>query len=104
MPLTLSDFPDEMQMAFFIHDMLTDIWEGMSGMYMGKDWGGAPLLFDIYEVDDRKTILYLAKLYERLLMSYRAEEAEQRRKAEERKNKKTSAGGGGKTYTYNVTG
>jgi hypothetical protein len=39
------------------------------------------------------------KVYERILMNQRAEEANQRRKTEERK-----AISGGKNYTHNVSG
>lgn len=99
MPLTESDFPDEVQVAFFMFNLLSDVWEGMSGSYMGKDWGGCSLLFDTYKVDNPREVLYFMKTYERILMNYRYEEAEKRRKAEERKAKS-----GGKNYTHNVKG
>lgn len=99
MPLTESDFPAEVQVAFFMFNLLSDVWEGMSGTYMGKDWSHCQQLFDIYEVEDKKTTLYFMKLYERTLMNQRAEDAEQRRKQEERKAKS-----GGKQYTHNVSG
>lgn len=101
MPLKPSDFPAEVQVAFFVFDMLSDVWEGMSGTYMGKDWSGAELIFSIYEIEDRRIILYLAKMYERAVVLSRMQEAEQKRKAEERKQKASS---GGKKYTHNVTG
>jgi len=101
MPLTESDFPAEVQVAFFMFSLLSDVWDGMSGSYMGKDWSHCSQLFQIYEIDDQKTTIYLMKLYERILMNYRAEEAEKRRKQQERKAK---SGGSGKTYTHNVTG
>ena len=101
MPLTESDFPAEVQVAFFMFSLLSDVWDGMSGSYMGKDWSHCSQLFQIYEIDDQKTTIYLMKLYERILMNYRAEEAEKRRKQQERKAK---SGGSGKNYTHNVTG
>jgi len=100
MPLTQLDFPPEVQVAFFMFSLLSDVWDGMSGMYMGKDWSSANFLFKTYEVDSAKEILYFMKLYERELMSQRAEEADRKRKAEERKSKQ----GGGKNYTHNVKG
>lgn len=99
MPLTESDFPAEVQVAFFMFNLLSDVWEGMSGSYMGKDWSHCAQLFNIYEVDDQKTTIYFMKLYERILMNHRAEESEKRRKQEERKAKS-----GGKNYTHNVSG
>ena len=101
MPLTESDFPAEVQVAFFMFNLLSDNWEGMSGSYMGKDWSHCSQLFQIYGIEDQKTTIYLMKLYERILMNYRAEEAEKRRKQQERKAK---SGGSGKNYTHNVTG
>lgn len=100
MPLSSSDFPYEVQVAFFIWSLLSDNWEGMSGTYLGKVWSGLDYLFEIYEIADRKTILFLLKLYERLLVEHTAEEADKKRKAEERKAKT----GGGKQYTHNVKG
>lgn len=101
MPLTTSAFPEEVQVALFVYDMLTDVWDGMSGSFMGKDWAGAPLIFEIYEIQNRKEVLYIAKMYERIVMSARFKEADKKRKAEERKQ---SSAGGGKKFTHNVRG
>lgn len=99
MPLEPSDFPEEVQVAFFMFSLLPDHWEGMSGTYMGKYWDGIEYFFNLYEIEDRKTILYIMKSYENKLVAYRAEQADRRRKVEERKAKS-----GGKNYTHNVTG
>lgn len=100
MPLDASDLPEEVQVAFFMFSMLSDVFEGMSGTYMGKDWSHAKHLFELYEVDNPKIVVYFMKMYERILMDYRAQEAEKKRKAEERKSK----AGGGKNFTHNVRG
>ncbi len=99
MPLTLSDFPHEVQVAFFIFDFLPDNWEGMSGSYLGKLWDGIEYLFKVYKVSDESTILYIMKLWEGTIISHRSKKAEHKRKAEERKS-----AGGGKNYTHNVKG
>ena len=99
MPLELSDFPEEVQVAFFMFSLLPDHWEGMSGSYMGKYWDGIDYFFKLYEVENPRVILYFMKLYENQLVAYKAEKAEQKRKAEERKAKS-----GGKNYTHNVKG
>jgi len=99
MPLSQTDFPTELQVAFFMYDLLSDVYEGMSGTYMGKDWSHCDQLFKIWEVEDPKTTMYFMKVYERIIIQDRAEAAERRRKAEERKSK-----GGGKNYTHNVKG
>jgi hypothetical protein len=100
MPLAEQDFPAEVQVAFFMFNLLSDHWEGMSGTYMGKLWEPCDMLFKLYEVEDKKTIFYFMKLYEKLLVNYRAEQADKRRKEEERKAKS----GGNKNYTHNVKG
>ena len=99
MPLEPSDFPEEVQVAFFMFNLLPDHYEGMSGTYMGKNWDGREYFFKLYDVDDRKNIIYLMKMYEIKIVNYRAEKAEQKRKAQERKAKS-----GGKNYTHNVKG
>jgi hypothetical protein len=99
MPLELSEFPEEVQVAFFMFSLLPDHYEGMSGTYMGKYWDGIDYFFKIYEVDRPKEILYFMKLYENILVSHRAEQAEKKRKAEERRAKS-----GGKTYAHNIKG
>ena len=88
MPLNPSDFPEEVQVAFFMFSLLPEHWEGMSGTYMGKYWDGIEYFFKLYEVDDRKTILYIMKIYESKLVNYRAEQAEIKRKNEDTKSKK----------------
>ena len=101
MPLEPSDFPEEVLVAFFIYGLLSDVWDGMSGMYMGKDWSQADQLFKLYEVDDPKVVMFFAKMYERVIVEHRAKEAERKRKAQERR-----AGGStpGRAYTHKVSG
>ena len=101
MPLAPSEFPEEVQVAFFMFSLLPDHWEGMSGTYMGKYWDGIDYFFKLYEIDKPKVILYLMKMYEGCLVSYRAEKQEKKRKAEERKAKSKS---GGKNFAHNVKG
>lgn len=99
MPLEPSDFPEEVQVAFFMFSLLPDHWEGMSGTYMGKYWDGIDYFFKLYDIDSPKDTLYIMKLYENELVSFRAQKAEERRKAEERKAKS-----GGKNYAHNIQG
>lgn len=100
MPLSISEFPEEVQVAFFVFSLLPDHWEGMSGSYMGKYWDGIDYYFKVYEVEEPKTILYLMKLYESKLVGYRATKAEERRKAEERKARSKAPSGG--KFTHNI--
>lgn len=99
MPLEISDLPSEVQVAFFIFGFLEDNWEGMSGTYLGKRWNNLQYLFNLYEVEEQKTILTIMKMYEGIIIEYREKKAEEKRKAEKRKS-----AGGGKKYTHNVKG
>ena len=99
MPLETSDFPNEVQVAFFIFGFLEDNWDGMSGTYLGKYWSNIEFLFDLHKVEEPKTIMYIMKMWETTLIDYRAEKAERKRKADERRS-----AGGGKNYTHNVKG
>ena len=99
MPLESSSFPEEVQVAFFVYGLLPDRWEGMSGTYLGKDWNSLNHIFELYEIDNQKEVFFFSKIYENLVVSFKAEEAEKKRKAEERKAK---SAGGGKQFTHNV--
>ena len=87
MPLDASAFPVEVQVAFFVFDLLSDRWEGMSGTYLGKDWSPAKFIMETFEIEDIKTIVFFAKLYDNILMKERAEAASKKQKAEERRAK-----------------
>ena len=100
MPLEATAFPAEVQVAFFVYGYLSDVWEGMSGSYMGKDWSFIPTLFKLFKVDDPKIILYFMKMYEGIIVKDRAQEQDRKRKADNRKRQQAS----GKTYTHNVQG
>jgi len=87
MPLEASAFPQEVQVAFFMFDLLSDRWDGNTGMFMGKDWAPIDFLFNLYGFDDKKDIIYFMKMYENLVINEKAEQAERKRKAAERKAK-----------------
>ena len=46
MPPTVEDYPLEVQVAFLLHDLLPDRWDGMSGSYMGKDFSSIGTLLE----------------------------------------------------------
>ncbi len=99
MPLDPSDFPYEVQVAFFIFGFLEDRIEGMSGTYMGKVWSNVEYLFNAHEVEERQVVLRILKMYESIIVDYQGEKAKKQRKAEERRS-----AGGGKQYTHSVKG
>jgi len=86
--------------AFFVYSYLSDVWEGMSGSYMGKDWSQVQDLFNVFEIEDQKVVLYFMKMYEGIVVVDRARDQERKRKAADRKRQQ----GDGKTYAHNVRG
>ena len=99
MPLETSEFPYEVQVAFFVFSFLEDRIEGMSGTYMGKVWSNIDYLFEVYSVDEPRIVLYFMKLWEGIVVAHNHEKADRKRKAEERRS-----AGGGKQYTHSVKG
>ena len=94
MPLEASAFPYEVQVAFFVFDLLPDKWDGMSGMYLGKDWSSANFLIKTYNIEDVPIVVYFAKLYENILVSQRSEElARKQKQAQQSARNKAKLGG-----------
>ena len=56
-------------------------------MYLGKDWSSASFIFDTFNIDDVKTVVFFAKTYDNILIRERAEESSRKQKAEERRAK-----------------
>lgn len=85
MPPTAEDFPYEVQVAFFIHDMLPPKIEGMSGTYMGRDINPLSFLYDIYEVEDKKCITDMIMRINTKYINHFQKKADVERKKQERK-------------------
>ena len=92
MPPEMVDFPFEVQMAFLIHNLLPDRWDGMSGSYMGKDWSAYGALLDIYEIVDKKETTYFVKAIESENSKVLNDELSNKRKAQERASKASTGG------------
>ena len=89
MPPTRGDFPLEVQVAFLLHDLLPDRWDGMSGSYFGKDLAALGTLLDVWEVEDKQTVTYFLKNIEARYAMKLNKELERQRKARENKGKNT---------------
>jgi len=98
MPPVLEDYPYEVQVAFLLHDLLPDKWDGMSGSYFGKDMSALGTLLDIWKVQDKKTCLYFIKNIEARNTQKVNKSQERKRKASESKAK------AGKKSGINVQG
>ena len=87
MPVTVESYPFEVQQAFFVHDLLPDRWDGMSGSYFGKDMAALGTILDIWKIEDKKTVVYFLKHIEAKRVDKINKELEQKRKARERSSK-----------------
>jgi len=87
MPPEYSDYPLEVQQAFLLHSYLHDQWDGMSGMYMGKDQAPLGTLLDILEIEDKKTVLFFLKCIEDRNANQINHKVAERQKAAQRKAK-----------------
>jgi hypothetical protein len=88
MPPAMEDFPSEVQEAFLIHSCLPDRWDGMSGMFLGKDWSALGTLLDVFEIEDRRTVVMMLKAIDDRNSNQINTKQSQRQKAAENKAKR----------------
>ena len=87
MPPTMGEYPSEVQVAFLLHDLLPDRWDGMSGSYFGKDMSALDLLLETWEVEDRRTTIFFIKQIESYNSKQINEKLKRNREASERQAK-----------------
>lgn len=78
-PMDPSFLSLEAQQTLIVLNSLPDLWDGMGGNWLGKDYSGLGAILDIYEVEDRKRVFELLKTAETELSKYYA----QKRKEQE---------------------
>ena len=63
-PVELSDLPAIVQEAFGIYQLLRDIWDPMSGNYLGKDISTIFNFFELYDVEkvEQRIIIAIIKV------------------------------------------
>ena len=93
MPLEDGDFPFEVQKAFFVHELMPDIWDGASCSYFGKDWAALDVLLNAYSIEDKSIVVFFLKYIELFNMNKQNDELEKERKRKEVRS--SGAGDGG---------
>lgn len=58
-PIEYDDLLLEVQEALSIYSKLRDDWDGMNGVYLGKNYSGIMDIFSVLEVEDKRTIFEL---------------------------------------------
>ena len=69
----------ECQQALTILNALPDMWEGMNGTWLGKDYSGLSAVMDIYEVESRREVFELLKEAESIIGKYYAQQSKSRK-------------------------
>lgn len=87
MPPTMEIYPREVQEAFFVHNLLSDRWDGTSGYYMGKDLSALGTILDTWNIEDKKTCIYFLKHIEHYHQDMMNVKVKARQDAEKRKAK-----------------
>jgi len=82
-PKDPSTFSLEAQQALVMINALPDKWEGMNGLWLGKDYGGLIDIMNIYGIDQQREVFELLKVCEDELGKYYA----QKRKEQEQLSK-----------------
>ena len=83
-PIDHASLPLESQQALVLLNALPDKWEGMNGVWLGKDYAGLADIMSIYQINDNKLEVFeLLKVCEAQLGKY----YEQKRKEQEQLSK-----------------
>jgi len=83
-PLEIYHFPIEVQEAFAIHALLPDRWEGMNGVYLGKDWSALEVMLDIFDIEHKRDVVVFLKYIDHYNALKINNKAEQQRKSQEK--------------------
>ena len=83
-PKDPSTFSLEAQQSLVLLNALPDIWEGMNGIWLGKNYNGLMDIMDLYSIEKKKEVFELLKVCESELSKFysqKRKEQEQRSKA-----------------------
>ena len=87
MPAEFNDFPKVVQDAIMIYSILPDVWEGMGGTFLGKDYSILPYLVNqVYDIQDHPQLMQFLLMINNIVSSHRAEK--QRQQQAKAKSKK----------------
>jgi hypothetical protein len=70
MPIDPGSLSEDCQYVLLIINALPDIWEGMSGSWLGKDYSGLEAIMNIYEIDNRRAVFELLQIGEQQLSTF----------------------------------
>ena len=89
-PVTPEKLSEEAQSALLIFNVLPDLWEGMNGVWLGKDYAGLGTVIELYEIENAKYVFELLKHIEsEATKHYSQKRKEQESMAKAKANHKT---------------
>ena len=77
MPKDPSYLSYNVQCALILFNALPDMYAGMTGTWIGKDYAGLLDIMSIYQMDNQKNVFELLKIAENEYGKYSAEKAKQ---------------------------
>lgn len=78
LPIDPSTLSLEAQQSLIVLNSLPDNWDGMSGVWLGKDYSGLSAIMDIYDIDNKREVFELMKVAENILGKHYEELRKQR--------------------------
>jgi hypothetical protein len=88
LPVDPSTLSIEAQQALLVLNSLPDMWEGMSGTWLGKNYNGLETILDIYDIEDKKTVFELLKIAEHELGDFYAKKQKEQQNMSKAKRAK----------------
>lgn len=81
-PLDLDDFPDYVELAFQVFNLLSDTYSGMDSIYTGKDLSSVQSVMEILEIEPeyRRDILEVISILDSRAIKKARKQAEAARK------------------------
>ena len=80
-------FPLEVLEAYQIHSILPDIWDGMGGNYLGKDWSALGALLDKLEIDNPKDVILFLRMIDGFTTRMKNDDIQKDRDRQDKRSK-----------------
>jgi len=87
-PQDPSTFSIEAQQALQMMNALPDLWEGMNGVWLGKNYNGLFDIFKLYKIDNKREVFELLKVCEDELAKYYSQKRKEQDQLAKAKSKR----------------
>ena len=89
-----STFSLEAQQALLMMNALPDLWEGMNGVWLGKNYNGLFDILKLYKIDNKREVFELLKVCEEELSKYYSQKRKEQDQLSKAKSKRGKISGG----------